>query len=413
MNNLQTRVASSLAILTPTLRWFLLGMILANIAGSMLFSLLALYMADLGANVTQIGFVFSAASFVPLVLQIFGGWLSDSIGRLRVIAIGSAAACIGYLIMPLAPSWEWVLLGLGFEYISGSMVGPSYSAFVAEQSSPESRGRVFGLSNGLFMIVGVIGPPLAGILVQNLGYRFMLSTAFILYAVATAVRIWMAQKEARLPLPSPEPTDRPTLRGFAGKLKIVTGMLFGGGLLTWILVSDGIRDISSRLSNELQPLYVSEVGGLNVVQIGLIHSLLSLVMMVVTPPAGWLSDKIGENRSIAIGYFFELLGLIGIILASSFIGFASAAVLMGIGYGLINPAFDSLITKAVPEKIRGLTFGFFSSSLGLISLPAPWLGGQLWDRFGPRVPFSLTALAVLFSVWIAYFRFKLPEDRSP
>ena len=82
-------------LLNANLRWFLAGMILANIAGQMLYSMLSLYMINLGAGVADVGLVFTLASLVPMALQIFGGWLSDTVGRLRVIALGSSIAFVG------------------------------------------------------------------------------------------------------------------------------------------------------------------------------------------------------------------------------------------------------------------------------------------------------------------------------
>jgi MFS family permease len=133
-------------------------MILANVASEMVFALLPVYLSELGASVGQIGLTFTVAALVPLALQIFGGWLSDSIGRLRTIAIGSVAASFGYVLLPLAPSWQWGLLALCLEYIAGSLVGPSFGAFIADQSAEENRGRVFGLTKGIFLTVAVIGP---------------------------------------------------------------------------------------------------------------------------------------------------------------------------------------------------------------------------------------------------------------
>ena len=60
-------------LLNANLRWFLAGMILANIGGQMLYSMLSLYMIDLGAQVADVGLVFTLASLVPMALQIFGG----------------------------------------------------------------------------------------------------------------------------------------------------------------------------------------------------------------------------------------------------------------------------------------------------------------------------------------------------
>ena len=56
-----------------------------------------------------------------------------------------------------------------------------------------------------------------------------------------------------------------------------------------------------------------------------------------------------------------------------------------------------------------MAFGLFSTSLGIISLPAPWIGAQLWDRVGPRFPFTLTAIALLLSVIPIWLKFRLPK----
>jgi MFS family permease len=154
--------AKSSPLLNLNLRWFLLAMILANIAGAMAYSMLSLYLIDLGASVGQVGLVFTVALLIPMVLQIFGGWISDTIGRLRAIAIGSSFAIFGYLLFFISPSWEWVLLGLCVEYISNSFVEPSFGAYIAEQSDEAARGRVYGVTRGIYMVVTVIGPAWEG-----------------------------------------------------------------------------------------------------------------------------------------------------------------------------------------------------------------------------------------------------------
>lgn len=76
-------------LLPPIMRWFMFTMVLANIAASMSRMLLPIYLTELGASVGQVGLVFTLTSVVILILLILGGWISDSIGRLRAIAIGS------------------------------------------------------------------------------------------------------------------------------------------------------------------------------------------------------------------------------------------------------------------------------------------------------------------------------------
>lgn len=78
-------------------------------------------------------------------------------------------------------------------------------------------------------------------------------------------------------------------------------------------------------------------------------------------------------------------------------------VIAGIGVGLATPAYQSLISKAVPSRLRGVAFGLFSTSLGLVSLPAPVIGGFLWENVSPRFPFMLTAAASLLVIIPAWF----------
>ena len=84
----------------------------------------------------------------------------------------------------------------------------------------------------------------------------------------------------------------------------------------------------------------------------------------------------------------------------------------GLGAGISGPAYQSLISKAVPKEQRGLAFGLFSTSLGVVSLPAPWIGSQLWEYFSPTFPFMITASVILLSVIAIWLKFKLPKEKS-
>ncbi len=67
-------------ILSNTLIVFMIAMVFANIASEMYATMLPLYLKHLGADVVQIGLFFTLSQIVPLVLQVLGGWVSDTIG---------------------------------------------------------------------------------------------------------------------------------------------------------------------------------------------------------------------------------------------------------------------------------------------------------------------------------------------
>jgi len=392
-------------LLSGLLILFLAAMVLANIGGNMYGGLLPLYLKDLGSSIPQIGLFFTISQIVPLLLQILGGWVSDTLGRLRAIAIGSVFGVIGFIPLILANSWGWLVLAVAIGSVSGALVGPSFDAFIAEHSSEENRGRVFGISQTIFMVVSVVGPPLGGWLAQDHGFKLMLLVAGTLYFCAAILRIGMAREAAK----TDTAKKKLSFDGLKSNMGAMFGMIFSGGLITWILITDGFRDVSFQLSGNLMPVYMEEIGGLSILQIGWVNSLFGLCVMLTTMPGGWLSDKVGERVGIASGMVLlssALLLFVNIPAGNTWLYFLGWAV-AGMGMGIMMPAYQSLISKAVPQHLRGTAFGLFSTSLGIISLPAPWIGAQLWDRVSPQFPFTITAIAMLLAVVPIWLKFKL------
>lgn len=398
-------------LLSGLLILFLTAMIFANIGGNMYDGLLPLYLKDLDASIPQIGLFFTLAQIAPLLLQILGGWISDSLGRLRAIAIGSVFGVIGFIPLILADTWHWLLLAVAVGSVARALVGPSFDAFIAEHSSEENRGKVYGVSQAIFMIVTVVGPPVGAWLAGSYGFKFMLLVAGIFYFTAALMRISMAREAAK------GQSSKPTLSfaNLKSSLSAMFGLMFSGGLITWILITDGFRDVSFQLSGNLFPVYMQEFGRLSIQQIGWVNSLFGLCMMLTTIPGGWLSDKVGERVGIASGMILmagALFILINIPQGNVWLYFVGWGM-AGVGVGIMMPAYQSLISKAVPQHLRGTAFGLFSTSLGVISLPAPWIGAQLWDRFSPQFPFTITAIALLVSVIPIWLKFKLPKNGEP
>ena len=398
------------SLLNTNLRWFLVGMIAANIAGQMAYSLLPIYLTEMGATVGQVGLVFTVASLVPTGLQIFGGWLSDTIGRLRAIALGSAISVLGYIIFFISPSWEWVMLGLCVEYVSNAVVGPSFSAYIAEQSEESQRGRVFGLTGSIYMVVTVIGPALAGFIAYRMGFRPMLLVALVFYALATGVRVWMALAERFAPLKAAE---KPTWSGLKLQMGAMFSLLVAGGILTWIWITDAVGDTSFSLIYQLYPIYLKDIGLMNVEQIGLLNATWGMAVILSGYLSGWLADRTSERKVIAAGFLLEGLGLALLVQLRGFGGFLVAMMVFGLGNGGLMPAYQSLISKVVPEDKRGLAFGLFGTSLGLLSLPFPWIGAQLWERIAPQTPFWFAVFACLVSIPIAWLKFRHPKAEEP
>ncbi|GER79373.1 MAG: MFS transporter [Anaerolineaceae bacterium] len=396
-------------LLSGVVLLFLFAMILANLGGNMYGPLMSLYVRDLGASVEQIGLFFTLSSIIPLALQILGGYISDVLGRLRAIAIGSVVGIFTYVALLLAPTWQWLLLAMAFAAVTGSLVGPSFDAFIAENSSEENRARTFGVSQALFGIVGVAGPLAGGFLANNYGFKSMLLVAGFLYILATIIRVGMARVAARN-----SKEAHPAKLSFSSlkdNLGTMFGLLAAGGVVTWILITDGVRDISFALSMNFLTVYMQDFAHLNLTQIGLTNSVFGLMAMMSTIPGGWLADKAGERVGIALGFLLVAASLAMLIFlpVGPLWQYAAGWGVAGTGVGVLQPAYMSLISKAVPQKVRGTAFGLFSASVGLVSLPAPMIGGWLWQTVNPQFPFVVTIVVCVLSVIPVWFKFKIPK----
>ncbi len=404
----ESQPESKRPLLSPVVRLFMVTMILANVAGAMYSGFLPLYLKSLGANVAQIGAFFTISQIIPLVLQILGGWISDSLGRLKSIAAGSVMGIVAYIAFILAPTWAWVFLGEGLNAITRSLVGPSFGAFIAEESREESRAKVYGLVDTFYTIVAIVGPPVGGFLVDRYGFKVMLMVAASIYTIATVIRVRMASR-ARHPGQEGGKKARLEFGTLKVNLSAIFGLVIAGGLMTWIVVTDGVRDISFSLSGNLIPVYLEDVARMNAQKIGWLSSIMGIAMMITSFPAGHLADKRGERLAIVLGFALQFTGILIFIKAQTFLTYAVGYFLLGVGFSLMSPAYQSLLSKVLPQKLRGTGFGLVQSGLGLFSLPAPAIGARLYENFSPTTPFWITAWASLFAIIPVIFKFKLTD----
>ena len=397
---------------------FLLGIGLAEASMSMPMVQIPVYLRELGASITDIGFFFTVSMFFPILVRVFGGWLADVVGQLRVILLGSLTGVLTFAVYALAPTWQAALLGPALLAITMALTFPAFYSYVAERSQEGTRGRAFGIAQTVRNLAWVVSPPLGGLLGQAFGYRVMFVAASATFGLAAVIFLILNRTGKSLNL-----REQPKLPSLRASLSQLAGLVLAGGLISWLLLGDAIRDLGVKLSFDLMPVYLSDIGGVSKQGIGLLDGLYGLVLLAVSYPAGWLVDKTNERLGLLLGAGMVALSRLLFPFAPGYWGFAASWTLLAIGDGLIEPAGVSLISRAVPANLRGLTFGVLVTSLGIFSLPAPWLGSLAWTHLGHQSPFLLSAAVVgliAIPVWFkleAARRFQeaptLPLGRHP
>ena len=128
----------------------------------------------------------------------------------------------------------------------------------------------------------------------------------------------------------------------------------------WVVaVTSFFTDVSSEMIVNLLPLFLSNVLGVRTAVIGLIEGMAESVASILKVFSGWISDKLGMRKWLAvIGYAVSTLSKPIFYFASTWEAVAGARWGDRMGKGIRTAPRDALVADSVEAKQRGYAFGF-------------------------------------------------------
>ena len=127
------------------------------------------------------------------------------------------------------------------------------------------------------------------------------------------------------------------------------------------------------------------------IQVMLMLVLFNVTYAVTSLPAGMLSDKVGRQRVIILGWFIYALVYLGFALASNIWQVWLLFACYGIYYGIVEGVARAFVADLITEEKRGTAYGLYHGVVGLTLLPASLIAGWLWDTVNPAAPFYFGA----------------------
>ncbi|MGB7819847.1 MAG: MFS transporter [Ornithinibacter sp.] len=341
-----------------------------------------------GVGATASSIVVSAFAFFRLVAAPSGGRLVARLGERPVYLTGLVIVAISTGATAFAQTYWQLLVFRSLGGVGSTMFTVSAVALIVRLAPPSIRARVSSAYASAFLLGGIGGPVVGGLL-GNLGLR----VPFIVYAVAlliaAAIVASFLSGASLRPVEGapvlPVLTARDGWRDSAYRASVFSGFANG-----W--ANFGVR-------NAILPLFAAVVIGKEPWVAGMVIAVFAAGNAVGLTVAGRLSDRMGRRP-------FILGGLLVSGTATAITGFASdlptlviVSVIAGLGAGTLNPAQQASLADVVGrDRNGGPALAAFQMSQDSGAIVGPIIAGLLIDNGSYSLAFGVTGLITLLAV---------------
>src|SRR5690625_2073012 len=338
------------------------------------------YAIDLGASHVLTGAIVAIYSFTNMIGNIFGGHWIDRYGRKKMLFLGMVAVSVILLFYPIVTS-GWQLFIVRFIHgLAGGVLIPAAFAYVGDQSKQGSRGKVMALTGASIGTAAIAGPAIGGAMAARSKVEFV----FILVAVLFAISSFLVAKFVKESFVSTE-KGKFNFSQFSGLIK--HPLVLQASLAAFALM------ISNGTLAFALPLKIGEMG-LDSETTGILLSTYGIIaLFVFLTPLNKMYDRFSPVSLVVTGIGF--IGLVHILLnlTTTYWTIIGLMVIYGIGFALIFPSMNKIVTEASTKVDRGKAYGVFYAFFSLGAVTGSFASGLTSDIVG--LPFLSSALTMI------------------
>jgi len=360
---------------------------------------------DLKIGISELEWIVTGYALVFAALLITGGKLADMFGRRKIFVIGLAIFSASSLACGLAPNAAFLIGARGAQGIGAALMSPATLSIITATFPPKQRGQAIGIWAGVSALALAIGPLIGGLIVDNIGWNWI----FFVNVPIGVLGIVVSQlviKESR-DTSHEQSIDLPGLltsglalfslsyaliegntKGWASGeilgLFVAAAVLlaafvalesrqrlpmldlslfrigsFVGANIVALLVSLGMFGVFFFVS-----LYVQNILGYSPTKAGAIFLPMTILIILIAPMAGKMSDRIGGRWLMGGGMttlgvsllFYQRIGV-----HTGFWTLLPALILGGLGMASVMSPMTSVAMASVPVDKAGVGSGVLNS----------------------------------------------------
>ena len=355
-----------------------------------------LFAKSFGVSNSAVGLIVSMFAVARFSTGMFSGRFVDKFGERIVFALGIFIVSLSSLLCALAQSYTQLLIFRTAGGLGSSMFSVAASSVIMRAVSDDQRGRAQSVYNGSFLIGGIAGPAVGGVL-TSVSLRapfFIYATTLFLAGTIGFFFLSSGKPSARLADTKDEST---TLREALRMMPYRTALILAF-VTNWIMF--GVR-------SSILPLFVTEQLHSTTTIVGLGFTLSALFQGLLLLPAGTLSDLRGRRLALSIGSTVVLIGSLTLVFTVHPWMFLLAMVITGIGGAFLSTTPANIVGDVIRGK-SGQVIALWQMAGDAGTIVGPIAVGYLSDAFSFRAAFIASTAVFSVAVLLAY---RLPETR--
>lgn len=407
---------------------------------------------ELGTTMAGIEWIVTSYLITICALILLFGRFGDVIGKSRVFRFGIAVFTIGSLLCGLSNTLVMLIISRIIQAVGAAAAMATNQGIITETFPPSERGRALGMTGTAVALGTMVGPTLGGLIVSVAPWEFIflinIPIGVIVY-IAVMKTLSFRKTEDKVPF-----DIKGTILFMLAIVLLFCSINFGQSigftnpiivgalilsvlfLIIFIKVEDKIETpmldisifknklfslsifcgftsfISIGAINIILPFYLQDVLKLGPSIAGLMMTVSPIVLAVVAPVSGYLSDKLGSEKISALGLSIMTLGIFSLIFFRESTPLLIVGVLIGtvsLGSGIFQSPNNSLIMSTVDKSklgvagsinglIRnlGMTTGIALSTSLLYSLMSIKIGYKVAGYVDGRADIFIYAMRFVF-----------------
>lgn len=372
---------------------------------------LPVFARQFGVSALEASAVISVFALVRFITSPLAGALVDRLGERTVLSSGLLIVAVSSAAAGLSQTYTQLLILRGIGGLGSSMFTVSAMALLLRVVDTDQRGRAAGAFQGGFLLGGVAGPAVGGLVVA-----WSIRAPFFVYAItllgaAVVALVFMAKSRLH-------EREEAVSHGEANKLEQLRVALrerayraaLGTNLVTGF-VAFGLR--SSAV-----PLFVTEGMNRSASLTGIGFLVAAAIQAVLLLPAGRMADTEGRRKALLIGTWGTTAGMIaltvtdvvvngwGTMAVAGTVLFLLAMAIQGAAAAFLGSAPAAVVGDVMAGRKGGIVVATFQMMSDLGAVVGPLAAGFLVDALDFDWAFAAGAVISLGAAILVYL---MPE----